>query len=261
MIQTFRDLYDLILAAEKDKEGFAAIHHPRLKLKVQPDKFLGECGKAFCILDGKVVLNIIFRHTHPCVAGHHRIEDRVELNNEDVTKSDYRWSKEFSLDSPLYRLNRCKLPDAGDLLSILKSLWPTEDYEDDGYDGHDEHGEQAIIGSFSLESVALTAYINTEDEYIQPHFHLKNEDQSFQTAIEFLRPVYLPHHGQRRDRLTPKQVNWLIGLLKTEVGHPRFTGTVWDLACWDWERNNKSVGIPDDFEMPDYMELLGEVPS
>jgi hypothetical protein len=42
------------------------------------------------------------------------------------------------------------------------------------------------------------------------------------------------------------------------VEHPRFNGTVWDLACWDWERNNAGYGIPEDYEMPDYKKLLLE---
>jgi hypothetical protein len=258
MMKTFRDLYDFIQKAEKDEDGFVNINcHPRLTL----DGLASRAGGVACILDGKFVVQIVFRITSPISAGIYRREDRVALNNYAAVLSgmasdnEGRWSKEFPLDSPLYRL--CtpdhKSPELKELHDIIRSF-EVADEDDDDY----AHGENALIGSFSTEPDQLTAYVNVDDDYKQPHFHLKIEGQPFQTAIEYLRPIYIPHQGERRDRLTLEQVEWLIGFFQTEVDHPHFTGTVWNLACWDWERNNTGFGIPEGYEMPDYMELLRE---
>jgi hypothetical protein len=53
-------------------------------------------------------------------------------------------------------------------------------------------------------------------------------------------------------------VDWLFEFFGADGIHPKFSGSIWDLACWDWERNNEGFGLPDDLEMPDYRELLWE---
>ena len=250
-MQTFRDLYDFIQKAQRDEDGFVAINHPNIKLKVCTGVLLTS-GSLLCFENEQVVLKIKFLIPSQSSVGRFRREDRVELSSDDFPQSGFDWSKEFPLDSPLYRVQRCELPNAEELYQAIKNLTPIEDYDDD------EHGEMALIGIFSGNSDELIMYVNTEDTYLQPHFHLRNTDHSFQTSIEFLRPLYLPHIGQRRDLPNEKQVDWLIGFFKTDGIHPKFSGSIWDLACWDWERNNEGFGLPDDLEMPDYRELLWE---
>jgi hypothetical protein len=105
----------------------------------------------------------------------------------------------------------------------------------------------------------LEVYVNTNDAGNIPHFRLRDSDDwdKFHTCIKILSPEYFLHEG-KEDILNSKQRKELQEFMESKVSVKRYTNKFqnnWELVCFLWDMNNSNISIPDNAEMPNYLEL------
>lgn len=124
--------------------------------------------------------------------------------------------------------------------------------------GSEEIFGMARVGYIGV-SKELEVYINTNDNGIIPHFHLRDSanGEKFHTCIKIASPEYYPHDG-KEDRLNSSMIKALDTFMRSKVQIERYADKFdnnWQLTCFLWELNNSDTDIPTDVAMPDYQKI------
>lgn len=116
--------------------------------------------------------------------------------------------------------------------------------------------EMAKVGEFNKEGKFIV-FIMTDDGGNIPHFHIwdySTRGDKFSTCICITEPKYF-HHPGKMDILNSKQLKALVKLLKGPSINKRYTSS-WEYLVSMWNDNNSKIYVPEDIEMPDYLNNL-----
>ena len=105
----------------------------------------------------------------------------------------------------------------------------------------------------------LEVYVNTNDAGNIPHFHLRNSVNwdKFHSCIRIDKAEYFLHEG-KEDKLNSSQRKELQDFMKSKVSINKYADKFknnWELVCFLWDINNSDISIPEELEMPNYLEL------
>jgi hypothetical protein len=115
------------------------------------------------------------------------------------------------------------------------------------------------IGTIQDQNTQLAVFVCTDD-IVVPHFHIRNKADWIDLSIGICitDPVYFHHLGRERI-LNARQKQLLIDFLQSDSEtfgfDPQLVRTNWDVIKVEWNRNNTSMNVPYDVEMPDYTLL------
>lgn len=101
----------------------------------------------------------------------------------------------------------------------------------------------------------LEIYIRTDDPGHIPHFHIWDKEtkgDKFHSCVRIDKAAYFFHEG-KRDILNSRQRKELVRFL--ESPYKRYNITNWQYLVGEWNNNNSTIEIPDDYPMPNYLML------
>ena len=108
--------------------------------------------------------------------------------------------------------------------------------------------DMAIVGKLNEE---FTICVYTDDVYKVPHFHVCNEERSFNACIYIEMADYLTH-GSVNDKLNTEHKRQIMSFFESE---DKFGENHWVLLLKTWERNNPDVCVDIHTPMPNYIFL------
>jgi len=124
-----------------------------------------------------------------------------------------------------------------------------------------KHNERACIGYINEQEYEV--FVNTDDEGYIPHFHIRSNDKHvkwFETSIRYDSPQYFFHEG-KEEYLDSQEREMLNDFFKQKVKSKKFREfTNWQLAIFEWNKNNSKMQLDEDLPIPDY-KLLPSKPD
>ena len=103
----------------------------------------------------------------------------------------------------------------------------------------------------------LEIYIRTDDPDNIPHFHIWDKEtmgRKFHGCIRIDKAEYC-FQESKRSTLNSEQLGELVKFL--ESPYERYGITNWDRVVIAWNDNNSKANLPDDYPMPNYLEMRG----
>ena len=113
--------------------------------------------------------------------------------------------------------------------------------------------EMARVGHFCDNKYEI--YIRTDDSGNLPHMHIWDSDtrgEKFHTCVRLDKAEYF-HHTGKEDVLNNKMKKDLMKFLNTF--NNKWNMTNWQRLLMEWNDNNSNIILPEDYEMPDYINI------
>lgn len=98
------------------------------------------------------------------------------------------------------------------------------------------------------DNIEIRVY--TDDPGHIPHFHFIGD--GLDGCIRIDKAEYFPH-GHHKSKLNTKQIRKLVKFLKSNNNHYGLTN--WQTLLLFWNTNNSDIELPDDYPMPDYLNI------
>lgn len=119
-----------------------------------------------------------------------------------------------------------------------------------------ERGVKRRHSIYAMARVGITSdnieiRIYTDDPGNIPHFHFVGD--GLDGCIRIDKAEYFPH-GHHKSKLNTKQIRKLVKFLKSPY-RGRQNETNWSHLVDLWNDNNSDVELPDDYPMPDYLNI------
>ena len=129
---------------------------------------------------------------------------------------------------------------------------------DDYYDIHNNKNSW-ITGYFNLDGVGEVAVVWYENDLLIPHFHIENENKSFDCTVFMFKPMYFDH-GRKNFILTDIQKKQLDTFLRSKEESKFVKCSIWKFMVSTYEHGYRMYNRTDKYyktdTQPDYTKMV-----